>query len=181
MNIIETEIPEVFILEPLIFEDDRGFIFESYNEKTFQKEIGLSRKFVQDNHSSSNRNVLRGLHFQLKQPQGKLIRVVYGEIFDVAVDLRKKSATFGHWTSCILTSTNKRIFWIPEGFAHGFLVISDKAEILYKTSDFYAPQYEKTLKWDDPEVNIKWPAISGELIVSKKDQIGISLKELKNL
>jgi len=176
MNVIETKIPEVLILEPRVFGDERGFFLESYNKKTFEKATGLSRNFVQDNHSCSGRYVLRGLHYQLQQPQGKLVRVVRGEVFDVAVDLRQGSATFGQWEGCILNAENKRLFWIPEGFAHGFLVLSDVAEFLYKATDYYAPQYERTLLWNDPDIGITWPTISGEPILSEKDRLGSPLK-----
>jgi dTDP-4-dehydrorhamnose 3,5-epimerase len=176
MNVIETNIPEVLILEPRVFGDERGFFLESYNSQTFKKVTGLSPNFVQDNHSSSNRYVLRGLHYQIQQPQGKLVRVVRGEVFDVAVDLRQNSATFGQWAGCILNAENKRLFWIPEGFAHGFLVLSDVAEFLYKATNYYAPQYERTLIWNDPTVGINWPNISEEPILSSKDLLGASLK-----
>ncbi len=140
MKIIKTEIPDVLIIEPLVFGDDRGFFLESFNEKTFKEKTGLSPKFVQDNHSRSVKNVLRGLHYQIKQPQGKLVRVVIGEVFDVAVDIRKNSATFGRWTGCKLSAANKRQLWIPEGFAHGFVVLSETADFLYKTTNYYYHQ-----------------------------------------
>ena len=178
MNVIETAIPEVLILEPRVFGDERGFFLESYNTKTFEKATGLKRDFVQDNHSCSNRHVLRGLHYQIQQSQGKLVRVVKGEVFDVAVDMREGSATFGKWASCILNAENKRLFWIPEGFAHGFLVLSEVAEFLYKATNYYAPQYERTLLWNDPDVGIEWPVTSVEdLILSEKDRLGASLKK----
>ncbi|MDT8453236.1 MAG: dTDP-4-dehydrorhamnose 3,5-epimerase, partial [Gammaproteobacteria bacterium] len=142
MKIIETGIPDVFIIEPKVFGDERGFFFESFNKKRFQELTGIDREFVQDNHSKSSKGVLRGLHYQIKQPQGKLVRVVSGEVFDVAVDLRKSSATFGQWAGVNLSAENKRQFWVPEGFAHGFIVLSESAEFLYKTTDYYAPEHE---------------------------------------
>ena len=156
-----TAIPDVLILEPKIFGDDRGFFFESFNARTFEQATGLKREFVQDNHSKSAKNVLRGLHYQIQNPQGKLVRVVQGEVFDVAVDLRKSSKTFGQWVGHILSAENKKQFWVPEGFAHGFVVLSETAEFLYKTTDYYAPEYERSLLWNDPVLNIKWP-IDGE-------------------
>lgn len=175
MNVIETAIPDVLILEPKVFGDDRGFFFESFNQKTFIEKTGVDKDFVQDNHSRSVKNVLRGLHYQIKQAQGKLVRVVRGEIFDVAVDIRKNSPTFGQWVSCTLSAENKRQFWVPAGFAHGFLVTSDNAEVLYKTTDYYAPQYERSLLWNDPKLAIAWP-LSGNLpILSSKDQAGLTL------
>lgn len=176
MNVIETAIPAVLILEPRVFGDERGFFLESYNTQAFKKATGLSPNFVQDNHSCSNQYVLRGLHYQIQQPQGKLVRVVRGEVFDVAVDLRQESATFGHWVSCILNAENKRLFWIPEGFAHGFIVLSEAAEFLYKATNYYAPQYERTLMWNDPDVGIIWPNIPEEPILSSKDLLGATLK-----
>jgi dTDP-4-dehydrorhamnose 3,5-epimerase len=171
MNIIPTEIPDVLILEPKIFEDSRGFFLESYNERIFCEKTGLDVHFVQDNHSCSVKNVLRGLHYQIQQPQGKLVRVVLGEVFDVAVDLRKHSSTFGKWAGCYLSAENKRQFWIPEGFAHGFLVLSETAEFLYKTTNYYAPQYDRTLLWNDPDIAIAWD-LKDEPILSDKDKQG---------
>jgi len=176
MKVIKTKIPEVLILEPRVFGDERGFFLESYNKKNFKEATGITCEFVQDNHSSSGRNVLRGLHYQIQQPQAKLVRVVKGEVFDVAVDMRRDSATFGKWESCLLSAENKRQFWIPAGFAHGFLVLSDMAEFLYKTTEFYAPEHERTLLWNDPDVAIQWPDITGEPILSTKDRIGSPLK-----
>jgi dTDP-4-dehydrorhamnose 3,5-epimerase len=176
MNIIPTEIPDVLIIEPRVFEDQRGFFFESYNEKIFQEKTGLDVQFVQDNHSRSAQNVLRGLHYQIQQPQGKLVRVVAGEIFDVVVDLRKNSPTFGQWVGSTLSAQNKRQLWVPIGFAHGFCVISDFAEVLYKTSDYYAPQHERCVIWNDPNLAIAWP-LQGEPTVSAKDQAGVPFKE----
>jgi dTDP-4-dehydrorhamnose 3,5-epimerase len=175
MNISKTKIPEVVVLEPKVFGDERGFFLESYNQKRFT-EIGLVRNFVQDNHSRSARNVLRGLHYQLGQPQGKLVRVVAGAIWDVAVDLRRSSPTFGQWVGEELSADNKRIFWVPEGFAHGFVVISDSADVLYKATDFYAPACEHSLLWNDPQLGISWP-LSGEPLLSQKDRAGILLSQ----
>ncbi|OQW69524.1 MAG: dTDP-4-dehydrorhamnose 3,5-epimerase [Proteobacteria bacterium ST_bin12] len=178
MNVVKTSIPDVIIFEPKVFGDDRGFFFESFNAKTFEQTIGLNPHFVQDNHSKSAKNVLRGLHYQIEQAQGKLARVTQGEVFDVAVDLRASSPTFGKWESTILSAENKRQMWIPPGFAHGFLVLSDTAEFLYKTTDFYAPQHECCLKWDDPTVAIEWPTHASPLL-SAKDSMGLSLQDAK--
>jgi dTDP-4-dehydrorhamnose 3,5-epimerase len=175
MNVIPTEIPEVLIIEPRVFQDDRGFFYESFNQKQFQEKTGIITEFVQDNHSRSGKNVLRGLHYQIQQPQGKLVRVVKGEVLDVAVDIRKSSPTFGKWVSCLLTEENKRLFWVPPKFAHGFLVLSDTADFLYKTTDYYAPSYERTILWNDPELNIDWQ-ITTEPILSAKDLAGQPLK-----
>jgi dTDP-4-dehydrorhamnose 3,5-epimerase len=171
---ISTSLSGVFILEPRVFGDERGFFLESYNEKTFA-EVGIVERFVQDNHSSSRRNVMRGLHYQIKQPQGKLVRVVEGEILDVAVDVRRSSPKFGQWEAVRLSSENKRMLWIPVGFAHGFRVISEEAQVLYKTTDYYAPQHERTLAWNDPDLKIQWE-LDGEPIVSAKDQRGAFLR-----
>ncbi len=176
MQVIKTEIPDVLIVEPKVFGDDRGFFFESYNERAWQQATGLQRHFVQDNHSRSQKGVLRGLHYQLQQPQGKLVRAVQGEVFDVAVDLRQGSETFGRWVGVRLSAENKRQLWIPEGFAHGFLVLSDVAEFLYKATDYYAPEHERTLAWDDESVGIEWP-LDGEPLLSQKDQQGLSLQQ----
>ncbi|MBE9144018.1 dTDP-4-dehydrorhamnose 3,5-epimerase [Planktothrix mougeotii] len=176
MNIIPTSIPDVLIIEPKVFGDERGFFFESFNHKVFVEKTGVTSEFVQDNHSRSVKGVLRGLHYQIQQTQGKLLRVVAGDIFDVAVDMRKSSATFGQWVGCILSAENKRQFWVPPGFAHGFLVISDIAEVLYKTTDYYAPQYERSLLWNDPDVGIDWPLNGITPILSAKDQEGQPLK-----
>ena len=178
MNIIKTSIADVIIFEPKLFGDDRGFFFESFNANVFAQATGLNPQFVQDNHSKSAKNVLRGLHYQIEQAQGKLVRVTQGEVFDVAVDLRVSSATFGKWESTILSGENKRQMWVPPGFAHGFLVLSDTAEFLYKTTDFYAPQHECCLKWDDPTVAIKWPTSANPLL-SAKDSLGLSLQDAK--
>ena len=171
MNVIPTDIPDVVIIEPKVFADSRGFFLESYNARVFQDKIGQAFQFVQDNHSCSGKNVLRGLHYQIKQPQGKLIRVIAGEIFDVAVDIRKSSPTFGQWVSCRLNANNKHQLWVPPGFAHGFLVISDVAEVLYKTTDYYAPAHERSLLWNDPKLAIDWP-LTGNPILSSKDLAG---------
>ncbi|MBZ8180067.1 dTDP-4-dehydrorhamnose 3,5-epimerase [Oscillatoria salina] len=175
MKVIPTEIPEILIIEPQIFGDDRGFFYESYNQQVFAEKTGISPNFVQDNHSRSRQNVLRGLHYQIQQPQGKLIRAVIGEIFDVAVDIRQTSPTFGQWISCILSAENKRQLWIPPGFAHGFLVISEIAEVLYKTTEYYAPEHERTILWNDPELNINW-SLSDSPIISAKDRAGKPFK-----
>jgi dTDP-4-dehydrorhamnose 3,5-epimerase len=171
MNVISTSIPDVLVLEPKVFGDTRGFFFESYNRRAFAEATGLNPDFVQDNHSRSARGVLRGLHYQLRQPQGKLVRVVAGEVFDVAVDLRKNSPTFGHWVGEYLSAENKRMMWVPAGFAHGFVVTSDYAEFLYKTTDYYAPEHERCIRWDDPTLAIEWP-LAGNPQLSAKDVQG---------
>ena len=176
MEIIKTKIPDVLILEPKVFGDDRGFFFESFNEQALLAQAGITTRFVQDNHSKSAKNVLRGLHYQIKQPQGKLVRVVVGEVFDVAVDLRRGSPNFGAWVGIHLSAENKRQFWVPPGFAHGFLVLSAAAEFLYKTTDYYAPEYERSLLWNDPELEIDWP-LEGDPILSVKDQAGVRFKD----
>jgi dTDP-4-dehydrorhamnose 3,5-epimerase len=170
MNVIATKIPEVFIIEPKVFGDERGFFFESFNQKVFAEKTGVKDTFVQDNHSRSVKGVLRGLHYQIQQAQGKLVRVVVGEVFDVAVDIRKNSPTFGEWVGCILSEKNKRQFWVPPGFAHGFLVTSDTADFLYKTTDYYAPQYERSILWNDPDIGIDWPLDGITPVLSKKDE-----------
>ena len=175
MNIKKTKLPEVVVLEPKVFGDERGFLLESYNQKSFEA-VGLGRNFVQDNHSRSVRNVLRGLHYQLGQPQGKLVRVVAGAIWDVAVDIRRGSSTFGQWVAEELSAENKRMFWVPEGFAHGFVVISDSADVLYKVTAFYAPACERSLLWNDPQLGITWP-LSGEPVLSQKDRAGTPLSQ----
>ena len=172
-------IPDVFLFEPRVFGDDRGFFFESFNQAKFEAAIGRQVAFVQDNHSRSVKNVLRGLHYQIKQPQGKLVRVVQGEVFDVAVDLRKSSPTFGQWVGETLSAENKRQLWVPEGFAHGFVVLSDTAEFLYKTTDYYAPEHERSIAWNDPAIAIQWP-IDGEPVLSAKDQQGMSLADAEH-
>lgn len=173
MNVIPTEIKDVLILEPKVFGDERGFFFESFNLRTFQQAIGRRVDFVQDNHSRSTKGVLRGLHYQIKQPQGKLVRVVQGEVFDVAVDLRKSSPTFGKWVGVQLSAENKRQLWIPEGFAHGFVVLSESAEFLYKATDYWAPVHERTVRWNDSALNICWP-ISETPTLAEKDAAGFS-------
>jgi dTDP-4-dehydrorhamnose 3,5-epimerase len=178
MKIINTEIPDVLLIEPKVFGDARGFFYESFNEKMFLEKTGISLNFVQDNHSRSVKNVLRGLHYQIQQPQGKLVRVVVGEVFDVAVDLRKKSETFGQWVGVHLSAENKHQLWIPPGFAHGFLVLSEYAEFLYKTTDYYAPEYDRTLLWNDPDLAISWP-IQDEPIISAKDKVGKLFSEVE--
>ena len=175
MKATHLAIPDVILLEPKVFGDDRGFFFESFNQEKFEEAIGRKVSFVQDNHSRSVKNVLRGLHYQIQQPQGKLVRVVFGEVFDVAVDIRKNSPTFGQWVGEILSAENKRQMWVPEGFAHGFVVLSDTAEFLYKTTDYYAPQFERCIAWNDPSLAIDWP-IQGEPALSGKDAQGIALK-----
>jgi len=174
MNVIETSLTGVLILEPKVFGDDRGIFFESYNKKALEK-VGVTAEFVQDNHSRSVRNVLRGLHYQIKQPQGKLVRVIQGEVFDVAVDIRKSSPNFGHWEGVTLTAENKRMLWISPGFAHGFLVLSEAAEFIYKTTDYWVPEHERCIVWNDPDLAINWP-LSGGPILSDKDKLGHTLK-----
>jgi dTDP-4-dehydrorhamnose 3,5-epimerase len=175
---ISTSLSGVFILEPRVFGDERGFFFESYNQQSMAA-IGISEQFVQDNHSCSSRNVVRGLHYQLKQPQGKLVRVVEGEILDVAVDMRRNSPTFGRSEAVRLSGENKRMFWIPIGFAHGFRVMSEKAQVLYKATDFYAPEHERTVAWNDPDLKINWEA-DGEPIVSARDQRGVAFRDAES-
>ena len=176
MKVINTEISEVLILEPKIFGDERGFFIESWNNDAFHEVTGLDVQFVQDNHSRSAKNVLRGLHYQIQQPQGKLVRVVRGSVFDVAVDIRKSSPTFGKWVGVELTEQNNRQFWVPPGFAHGFVVLSDSADFLYKTTDYYAPEYERSILWNDPAINIDWP-IEGKPQLSTKDKEGLPLQQ----
>lgn len=171
MKILPTKIPDILITEPTVFTDERGFFYESFNQQAFAALCGVETHFVQDNHSRSIYNVLRGLHYQIQQPQGKLVRVIAGAIFDVAVDLRQSSPTFGQSVSCHLSSENKWQIWIPPGFAHGFLVLSDSAEVIYKTTDYYAPQHERCILWKDPDIAIDWP-LSNPPIVSAKDQAG---------
>jgi len=175
MKIVPTSILEILIIEPRVFGDERGFFFESFNHRLFQEKTGLSLTFVQDNHSRSAKNVLRGLHYQIKQPQGKLVRVAVGEVFDVAVDVRKSSPTFGKWAGTILSAENKRQLWVPPGFAHGFLVLSESADFLYKATDYYAPEHERSIIWNDPDIGIDWP-LRGEPILAAKDRAGLSLK-----
>jgi dTDP-4-dehydrorhamnose 3,5-epimerase len=173
VKFIPTPLPGVLLVEPKLFQDERGFFLESYQKKHFS-EAGIPFDFVQDNHSKSCQGVLRGLHYQIKQPQGKLLRVVVGEIYDVAVDLRKKSPTFGKWFGTYLSEENKQMIWVPPGFAHGFYVTSPQAELLYKATDYYTPQWERTLVWNDPAINVEWP-LKGEVpILSPKDEAGTS-------
>jgi dTDP-4-dehydrorhamnose 3,5-epimerase len=171
MNVLPSRLLGVMVLEPRVFEDQRGFFFESYNARDFAEKTGINTPFVQDNHTRSAMNVLRGLHYQIKQPQGKLVRAIEGEVFDVVVDLRKSAATFGQWTSVILSAANRRMLWIPPGFAHGFLVLSEHAELLYKTTDYWAPAHERCIIWSDPQLNIPWP-LKGAPVLSPKDQNG---------
>jgi len=178
MHVVRMDIPEVLIFEPKVFGDDRGFFFESFNANMFKEATALSVNFVQDNHSKSVKNVLRGLHYQIEQAQGKLVRVTQGEVFDVAVDIRQSSATFGKWVGTHLSADNKRQMWVPPGFAHGFLVLSETAEFLYKTTDFYAPQHECCIKWDDPSIRIEWP-LQGIPTLSAKDSAGLTLQQAK--
>jgi dTDP-4-dehydrorhamnose 3,5-epimerase len=170
MKIIPTAIPEVLLLEPKVFGDDRGFFFESWNRKTMA-DMGIHADFVQDNHSKSQRNVLRGLHYQIEHAQGKLVRVTAGEVYDVAVDLRRSSPSFGQWVGFTLSAVDRRMAWIPPGFAHGFCVTSDSAEFLYKTTDYWSPAHERTLLWNDPQLAIPWP-LSGAPLLAAKDMIG---------
>jgi dTDP-4-dehydrorhamnose 3,5-epimerase len=170
-TVTPTAIPDVLMLEPKVFGDSRGFFFESFNEQDFAQVTGLNVKFVQDNHSRSAKDVLRGLHYQLQQPQGKLVRVVRGAVFDVAVDIRRSSPTFGQWVGCELSEDNHRQFWVPPGFAHGFVVLSDSADFLYKTTDYYAPAHERCIAWDDPDIGIEWPLVMKPLL-SAKDKTG---------
>ncbi len=176
MQVVKTVIPDVLILEPKVFGDDRGFFFESFNKQTFQNLTGVKAHFVQDNHSKSAANVLRGLHYQIDQAQGKLVRVTAGEVFDVAVDIRRQSSTFGKWVGVVLSAENKRQLWVPPGFAHGFVVLKDNTEFLYKTTDYYAPQYERCIRWDDPAIGIEWP-ITQVPMLSGKDQLGLPLSQ----
>jgi len=177
MNIIQTNIPDVLVFEPKVFGDDRGFFYESFNKKVFEAAVGKQVDFVQDNHSKSSKNVLRGMHYQTEQVQGKLVRVTQGEVFDVAVDLRRSSPTFGQWVGQVLSAENKRMMWVPPCFAHGFLVLSDTAEFLYKTTDFYAPEHEQSLQWDDASVGIDWPLGGAMPALSTKDTKGLSLQD----
>jgi dTDP-4-dehydrorhamnose 3,5-epimerase len=174
VKIIPSRLPEVLVIEPKVFGDARGFFFESWNERDFEK-AGIGTRFVQDNHSRSARNVVRGLHFQVRQPQGKLVRVTVGEIFDVAVDIRRSSPNFGKWVGTRLSADNKTTMWIPPGFAHGFAVLSGVAEVLYKTTDYYAPEFERAILWNDPDIGIDWP-LSGAPVLSAKDAAGMPLR-----
>jgi dTDP-4-dehydrorhamnose 3,5-epimerase len=173
MKVIPTDIPEVLLLEPKVFGDDRGYFYESWNRRTFA-ELGIDADFVQDNHSRSQKNVVRGLHYQIEHAQGKLVRVTAGAVYDVAVDLRRSSPTFGRWVGFNLSAADKRMVWIPPGFAHGFCVTSDSAEFLYKTTDYYSPTHERTLLWNDPQLAIPWP-VTGEPLLAAKDKTGTPL------
>lgn len=173
MQKIPTSLPDVFLLEPRVFSDARGFFLESYNRQTFAG-LGIDAEFIQDNHSRSTKGALRGLHYQIQRPQGKLVRVIAGEVYDVAVDLRKHSPSFGKWTGIRLSAENKHLVWIPPGFAHGFYVLSEAAEFLYKTTEYYAPEHERSLLWNDPDLNIAWP-LTGEPLLSDKDRRGVPL------
>jgi dTDP-4-dehydrorhamnose 3,5-epimerase len=175
---IPTALPGVFTLEPRVFGDERGFFFESYNQR-IMAEVGIVERFVQDNHSCSSRNVLRGLHYQLKHPQGKLVRVAEGEVLDVAVDMRRSSSMFGRWEAVRLSGENKRMLWIPAGFAHGFRVLSERAHVLYKATDFYSPEHERTVAWNDPQLKINWE-LDGAPIVSEKDQRGAAFRDAES-
>lgn len=176
MKIIDTDLPEVKMIEPRVFGDERGFFLESYNKRDFKKNLGIDFEFVQDNHSRSIKGVLRGLHFQVENAQGKLVKIVSGEVFDVAVDIRKDSPNFGKWTGMYLSEENKRMAWIPAGFAHGFLVLSNSCDFLYKCTDYYNPAAERCLIWNDPDVGINWPLTDVQL--SAKDKLGLCLKDL---
>lgn len=175
MRVTETDLKGVLVLTPQVYEDERGFFMESYSRRSFA-ELGLDAVFVQDNHSKSARNVLRGLHYQIRHAQGKLVRVVAGEVFDVAVDLRRDSPTLGRWVGARLSAANRQMLWVPPGFAHGFLALSDNAEVLYKTTDYYAPAHERCIRWDDPNLAIEWP-VDGEPVLSPKDLAGVSFAE----
>jgi dTDP-4-dehydrorhamnose 3,5-epimerase len=177
MKVTATALPEVLILEPKVFGDARGFFFESFNQRAFNEATGLQAHFVQDNHSRSGKGVLRGLHYQIQQPQGKLVRVVRGSVFDVAVDIRKTSPNFGQWVGIELTEENNRQLWVPPGFAHGFLVTSDSADFLYKTTDYYAPEFERSVAWNDAQVGIVWPQLESMPKLSGKDLAGLPLNQ----
>lgn len=176
MKAIPMSIPDVVLFEPNVFGDERGFFYESFNQRVFEEVVGRTVQFVQDNHSRSSRGVLRGLHYQVQQAQGKLVRVVQGEVFDIAVDLRRSSDTFGQWVGAYLSAENKHQLWIPEGFAHGFVVLSETAEFLYKTTDYYAPLHERCIRWDDPAIGIDWPISVGP-VLSEKDRRGSLLEQ----
>ena len=176
MVVTPTEMPDVLLVEPTVYGDDRGFFYESFNQKVWEEATGLRTVFVQDNHSRSVKNVLRGLHYQIGHPQGKLVRATVGEVYDVAVDLRRKSPTFGRWVGATLSAENKRQLWLPEGFAHGFVVLSDFAEFQYKTTDYYHPEAERTILWNDPDLKIEWP-FAGDPILAKKDAFGLPFRE----
>lgn len=177
VNIVSTDIPDVLILEPQVFGDERGFFFESFNQQKFWDQTGLRYTFVQDNHSRSRQNILRGLHYQVQQAQGKLVRAIVGEIYDVSVDIRRYSPTFGRWVGVNLSADNKRQLWVPPGFAHGFYVLSETADVLYKTTDYYAPQHERSIVWNDSKLAIDWPLIGDRPLLSAKDEAGSSFLE----
>jgi dTDP-4-dehydrorhamnose 3,5-epimerase len=173
MNVTQTSLTGVLLIEPKVFGDERGFFFESFNARAFREATGVTRDFVQDNHSHSRHGVLRGLHYQIEQAQGKLVRAATGEVFDAVVDLRRSSPTFGRWEGFVLSAQNKRMLWVPPGFGHGYLVLSESADFLYKTTDYYAPQHERCVIWNDPTIGVQWPLPGDELILSAKDRIGI--------
>jgi len=177
MQVVATAIPDLFTIEPKVFGDDRGFFYESFNQRRFTELTGVTDSFVQDNHSKSARYVLRGLHYQIRQPQGKLVRVIAGEVLDIAVDIRKSSPNFGNWVSVKLSGENKKMLWIPKGFAHGFVVLSDSAEFLYKTTDYWAPEHERSIIWNDPDLAIDWQLGGAAPLLSAKDQAGKLLRE----
>ncbi len=177
MHVIHTSLPGLLIIEPKVFGDARGFFFESFNQQVFERLTGLSVNFVQDNHSCSEQHVLRGLHYQIRQPQGKLVRVVAGEVYDVAVDIRKSSPTFGQWDGTILSAENKRMLWVPLGFAHGFVVLSEQAEFLYKTTDYWAPEHERSILWNDPDLAIDWQLKGSRPVLSKKDMAAVPFSQ----
>ena len=177
MQATRLSIPDVVLIEPKVFGDARGFFFESFNQRAFNEVTGTDFQFVQDNHSRSSKGVLRGLHYQIQQPQGKLVRVVRGAVFDVAVDIRRSSATFGQWVGVLLTEDNQKQLWVPPGLAHGFLVVSESADFLYKTTDYYSPEHERCIRWDDPQLAIAWPALDVPIQLSTKDQAGRWLAE----
>ena len=176
MRVIATDIPGVLIIEPRVFGDERGYFYESHNERAFAGETGIAAHFVQDNHSRSARGVLRGLHYQIQQAQGKLIRTIAGEIYDVVVDLRRSSPSFGRWSANVLSQANRRVLWVPPGFAHGFLVTSEYAETLYKTTDYWAPEHERCIAWNDPVVGVTWP-LQGEPLLSARDRTGVAFDQ----
>lgn len=177
MKITPMAIPDILLIEPKVFGDGRGFFMESFNKKVFDEAVGDPVEFVQDNHSRSVKGVLRGLHYQIQQPQGKLVRVASGAVFDVAVDVRRSSNTFGRWVGVELSAANHRQLWVPAGFAHGFLVLSEVADFLYKTTDYYAPQFERSIHWNDPTIGVQWPAMDVNFLLSAKDQAGLSLSK----
>ena len=177
MNIVPTSLPGVLLIEPKVFGDERGFFFESFNARSFAQATGVDAAFVQDNHSHSRRGVLRGLHYQLEQAQGKLVRAVTGEVYDAVVDLRRSSPTFGRWEGFVLSAQNKKMLWVPPGFGHGYYVMSESTDFLYKTTDYYAPQHERCVLWNDPAIGVQWPLSDGEPTLSAKDQLGLRLAD----